>query len=69
MVYPGPMDEELLDLDQNENDSTTSDKGGGDQNAVEAPNPSHTGTKKRGKGARGEWQGTHEEGKKESHGV
>ena len=27
--------------------------GGGDQNAVEAPDPSHTGKRKRGKGSKG----------------
>ena len=53
MVYPAPTDAELLDLDQIENDTTTSANGGEDQNAVDAPDPSHTGKRKRGKGSRG----------------
>ena len=53
MVYPAPTDEELLDLDQNENDATTSANGGEDHNDVEAPDPSHTGKRKRGKRSRG----------------
>ena len=53
MVYPAPTDAELLDLDQIENDATTSANGGEDQNAADAPDPSHTGKRKRGKGSRG----------------